>query len=148
MINLVFSLIQYVLMEGWPLTGLAGGIVDKKDQPTEPDPAQVDTLPAIGRLRRLPDGVSGVIRYMQMQDHYLHVHTDQGTGMVLGRMGDAVADLAGTDGLQVHKSWWVSRAAIERIEQVQRKRTIHLPDGTAIPVGRSFEPALRAAGWI
>jgi len=147
-INVVFSLIQYVLIEGWPLTG-AGD--DPEPLPNLRPEQVADNRPVVGRLRRRPDGihgVEGVIRYMQMQDHYLHVHTDQGNGLVLGRMSDAVADLQGTDGLQVHKSWWVSQAAIDCVRQENRKRTIRLKDGTVIPVGRSFAPALRAAGWF
>jgi len=140
-INVVFSLVQYGLIERWPLT-------HQSDDPDPPQEPGTDTRPVIGRLRRRPDGVQGVIRYMQMQDHYLHVHTDQGDGLILARMSDAVADLKGLDGQQVHKSWWVAQAAIEEITYKNRKRTILLKDGTQVPVGRSFEPALRAVGWF
>lgn len=144
-INIAFSLLQYLAIEKWPL-----GIKD--DEPaTLPGSggagASADR-PTVLHLRRRPDGVHGAIRYMQMQDHYLHVFTDQGDGLVLARMSDAVADLAGTDGLQVHKSWWVSRGAIDQIYLSGRKRVVRLDDGTEIPVGRSFEPALREAGWF
>ena len=140
-INIVFSLIQYTMIEGWPLTAPADTPVSQPEEPADP-------RPTIGRLRRRPEGVHGVISYMQMQDHYLHVRTDQGAGLVLGRMGDAVADLQGSDGQQVHKSWWVSRAAVDQITVANRKREILLLDGTVIPVGRSFESALRKAGWF
>jgi len=63
------------------------------------------------------------------------------------RISDAKRDLANTDGLQVHKSWWVSAAAVEVIRNENRKRVIRTHDGTEIPVGRSFEGDLKAAGW-
>jgi DNA-binding LytR/AlgR family response regulator len=62
-------------------------------------------------------------------------------------MRDAKRDLCQTDGLQVHKSWWVSAAAVAGIRQENRKRIIQMRDGTEIPVGRSFEKDLRKAGW-
>ncbi len=85
---------------------------------------------------------------MRMEDHYLRVVTDEGDGMTLHRMSDATRDLANTDGMQVHKSWWVSEAAVKEIRQENRKRIILTRDGTEVPVGRSFEPRLKDAGWI
>jgi DNA-binding LytR/AlgR family response regulator len=99
-------------------------------------------------LRRRPDGLNGTIRYMQMEDHYLRVHTDEGAGLTLHRMADAVEDLAESDGLQVHKSWWIAHAAVAEVRQIGRRRVLVATDGAEVPVGRSFEPTLRAAGWF
>ena len=103
--------------------------------------------PTVGMLARRPDGLGGTIRYMRMEDHYLRVFTDEGDGLTLHRMSDARRDLAGTDGMQVHKSWWVSAAAVSEVRQENRKRIIRTTDGTEVPVGRSFEPLLKKAGW-
>ncbi|NNE80666.1 MAG: LytTR family transcriptional regulator [Silicimonas sp.] len=144
-INLVFCLVQYLLIERWPIIeGADFGETAEHLQDVEP----ADHRPAIGRLSRKPDGLSGTIRYMRMEDHYLRVFTDEGDGLTLHRMKDAARDLAGTDGMQVHKSWWVSAAAVDQIRQENRKRIIKTTDGTDIPVGRSFETDLRAAGWL
>jgi hypothetical protein len=145
-INLVFCLVQYVLIEGWPLFDGAD-----QQEPHLPGASSEtnDTLrPTIGHLSRRPEGLSGTIQYMRMEDHYLRVFTDEGDGMTLHRMSDATRDLAKTDGMQVHKSWWVSAAAIDEIRQENRKRIIRTKDGAEIPVGRSFEGYLRDAGWI
>ena len=141
-INLVFCLVQYLLIEHWPFFD--------GEAATAPVPlgeVQPDTRPTIGLLSRRPDGLSCTIQYMRMEDHYLRVFTDEGDGMTLHRMSDATRDLAKTDGMQVHKSWWVSQAAIEEIRLENRKRIIRTKDGTEIPVGRSFEGDLRVAGW-
>ncbi|MDI3336916.1 LytTR family DNA-binding domain-containing protein [Defluviimonas aestuarii] len=148
-INTVFSLIQYVFIERWPLLSRAASEAVSRfpDHPGTPPPASPQ-LPAVNLLRRQPEGVNGVIRFLQMEDHYLRVHTDDGSGLVLYRMSDAAEDLAGTDGMQVHRSWWVSRAAVDSVRLENRKRTIVTKSGAEIPVGRSFEPALRKAGWF
>ena len=145
-INLVFCLVQYLLIERWPMFD---GAADQ--EPGLGDAAhlvdQLNTRPTIGHLSRRPEGLSGTIQYMRMEDHYLRVFTDEGDGMTLHRMSDATRDLAETDGMQVHKSWWVSAAAVDEIRQENRKRIIRARDGTEIPVGRSFEADLKRAGW-
>lgn len=144
-INLVFSIIQYALIERWPLFGPSPRVSESQDKQNG---RREDILPNVGMLRRSPDGLKGVIQYLQMEDHYLRVKTNMGSGLVLHRMSDAVEDLATTDGLQVHKSWWVSKAAVKEVVSKNRKRTVLTNDGTSIPVGRSFENSLKTAGWI
>lgn len=85
---------------------------------------------------------------MKMEDHYLHVTTDEGRGMTLHRLSDACRELDGTGGLQVHRSWWVARGAVRGVRQENRRRIITAVDGTEIPVGRSYEAKLREAGWF
>lgn len=147
-INLVFCLVQYILIEHWPVfeTG------EVNPPPIGSDKGGVQSggsvcRPRVGLLSRRPEGLCGTILYMQMEDHYLRVFTDEGDGLALHRMRDAKRDLCQTDGLQVHKSWWVSAAAVAGIRQENRKRIIQMRDGTEIPVGRSFEKDLRKAGW-
>jgi len=146
-INTVFSLLQYLLIERWPLFHL-DDVHLSGSTASIPRKGPEDSRPTVGMLRRRPDGLNGTIRYLQMEDHYLHVHTDEGSGLALHRMSDAIEDLASSDGLQVHKSWWVSFAAVEEIVSENRKKTVITKDGASIPVGRSFEKSLRAAGWI
>ena len=155
-INLVFCLVQFILIERWPLfeEDTESGPVDIGSQrvpstdPSGTTVALANGTPTVSMLSRRPDGLNGVIRYMQMEDHYLRVHTNEGVGITLHRMSDARRDLSESDGQQVHKSWWVSAAAISEIRHENRKRTIVAVDGTEIPVGRSFEPALKEAGWF
>lgn len=146
-INLVFCLLQYLLIERWPLFEAGGdGEADIANGLAVND--RPDPRPTITHLSRSPEGLSGTIRYMRMEDHYLRVFTEEGDGMTLHRMSDATRELDQTDGMQVHKSWWVSKAAVKEIRQEKRKRIILIEDGTEVPVGRSFEPSLKEAGWI
>jgi len=145
-INLSFSVVQYLLVEQWPiLTAARSDAEIQADLAEAKDAAQV---PAIGKLNRKPEGLNGRIQYMQMEDHYLRVHTDDGDGLALYRMSDAVEDLADTDGMQVHRSWWVARSAVKEVKRDRHKKALVVQDGTLVPIGRSYEKRLKNAGWI
>lgn len=113
----------------------------------EPQPATAGergVRPAI--LDRLPANLRGKLLYMSMQDHYVDVHTDKGNTLVLMRLADAIAETRGVDGIQVHRSHWVSRAAIAAAERRDGKLFLTTTDGAALPVSRSYMAAVREAG--
>jgi DNA-binding LytR/AlgR family response regulator len=82
-----------------------------------------------------------------MQDHYLAVHSTGGTEMILCRMEDAARELEGV-GCRVHRSWWVAKAAVVAVERDRQRLMLKLADDSRVPVGRSYRPNVRAAGWI
>lgn len=112
------------------------------------------TAPAIPQsprarlLRRLPPHLGSEIVALEMEDHYLRVHTRLGNDLILLRMRDALAELDGLDGAQVHRSWWVARAGIMGVERDGRSVTLALWGGLKAPVARSQVTALKAAGWL
>ena len=63
-------------------------------------------------------------------------------------MKDAVSELGGTDGMQVHRSYWVARDAVVKPEKKGRKTTLFLKNGLNVPVSESFLPSVREAGWL
>ncbi|MFC3712590.1 LytTR family DNA-binding domain-containing protein [Sphingoaurantiacus capsulatus] len=85
---------------------------------------------------------------LEMEGHYVRAHTAAGSTLILMRMRDAVAELDGIDGMQVHRSWWVARSAVENAAQHGRSITLRLKGGIKAPVARNSVPALRAAGWL
>lgn len=85
---------------------------------------------------------------VEAEDHYLRLHTDAGSDLVLMRLRDAVAALATVPGLQVHRSFWVARSAVTRIERRGQTALLVLGDGLTVPVGRTYMAGLRAAGWL
>ena len=128
----------------------------KPDDEVEPRPADEtsDTAasnapPEAALLARLSAGARADILHLRMQDHYVEVHTAAGMEMLLLRFRDAIREVEGVDGLQVHRSHWVARAAITRVE---RRRgggvVLHLANGSEVPVSRSFAPTLREKGWF
>ncbi len=82
--------------------------------------------------------------YIESEDHYLKIVRDCGVEFVRANLGE-VATALGTFGLRCHRSYWVSRAAIERRRRQGRQLLLVLKDGTEIPVGRSYEKAVRSA---
>lgn len=85
---------------------------------------------------------------VEAHDHYLRVHTDAGTELVTMRFADALAELSGAHGLQVHRSWWVVADAIEGVNWRRGAGEVRLAGGLAAPVSRAHAPQLKAAGWF
>jgi hypothetical protein len=100
------------------------------------------------RLQRLPDRLVRGLICLQMEDHYVRVHSRAGSQLVLISMREAIAGLAGRDGAQVHRSWWVVREAVSGIVSEGRNLRLRLVNGLEAPVSRSRVATLRAAGWL
>lgn len=99
-------------------------------------------------LDRLPLKLRGAQIYaVSAEDHYLRLHTSRGNDMILMRLTDAITELDGIEGGQVHRSWWVAREAIERVSRGEGKAVFHLKGGVEAPVSRTYAKALREAGW-
>ena len=100
-------------------------------------------------LERLPVRLrSAEIWAVEAEDHYLRVHTSAGQDLILLRMADAVAELEGQEGMQVHRSWWGARAAIADARRGDGRATLTLKDGSEAPVSRTYAAELRRRGWI
>ena len=105
--------------------------------------------PEAALLARLSAGTRADILHLRMQDHYVEVHTAAGMEMLLLRFRDAMHEVEGVDGLQVHRSHWVARAAVARVERRRGGAVVlHLVNGSEVPVSRSFAPTLREKGWF
>ena len=100
-------------------------------------------------LERLPVRLRGAeIWAVEAEDHYLRVHTSAGQDLILLRMADAVAELEGQEGMQVHRSWWVARGGIADARRADGRATLTLKDGAEAPVSRTYAAELRRRGWI
>jgi DNA-binding LytR/AlgR family response regulator len=100
-------------------------------------------------LERLPLKLRGAeVWAIEAEDHYLRLHTSKGQDLILLRLADAVAELQGIEGLQVHRSWWVARDAITDAKRGDGRATLTLKDGAEVPVSRTYAGLLRERGWI
>lgn len=99
--------------------------------------------PGLRFLSRLPAGVGTEIRYLQMQDHYLRVVAHGGEALILMSMRDAIAELDGVDGMQVHRSWWIALDDLVQVTKDGRKTVVVMSDGTQIPVSETYRDALK-----
>lgn len=98
-------------------------------------------------VARLSGPIEGQLLCLEMQDHYLVVHSSAGRELILCRMEDAARELAGL-GRRVHRSWWVAETARTATERDGQRLFLCLADGRRVPVGRSYRAGLRAAGWV
>jgi hypothetical protein len=102
-----------------------------------------------GFLASLPGRLGRELVCLEMEDHYLRVHTAAGNAMIHHRMGDAEAALVGViDGMRVHRSWWVARAAVSAWQRDGKTLTLTLVNGQSVPVARDRQPLVKAAGWL
>jgi len=108
----------------------------------------VDTLPQSRFLDRLPAAVGTDLIALEMEDHYVRAHTALGSELVLMRMRDAVAELDGIEGEQVHRSWWVARGAVADVKRDGRNLRLVLDNGLEAPVSRANVSLLKERGWF
>ena len=126
---------------GFTLLGQAR--LHKRRLESEAAEAQPAT-PSRGLLGAAPPSVL----CLQMEDHYVRVHTQSGSRLVLTTMSQAVAAMGGIEGLQVHRSWWVARKAVAEAVADGRNLRLRLVNGVVAPVARPAVAVVRAAGWI
>jgi len=122
-------------------------------RPSAPEPRAADRggaalAPANPLLDQLPAGLGSDVIALEMEDHYVRVHTALGSELVLMRLRDAIAHVAHVEGRQVHRSWWVARLAIEDVKREGRNVRLVLARGIEAPVSRAQVSELRNAGWI
>ena len=93
---------------------------------------------------RLPRKLGTDIIYLKVDDHYVKAYTPAGSGLILMRFADAVADLS-AHGLQVHRSYWVAKRYMKCVMQKDGRTVLRLTTGQDIPVSRTYLSAVRAA---
>ncbi|MBS0472233.1 MAG: LytTR family transcriptional regulator DNA-binding domain-containing protein [Proteobacteria bacterium] len=117
-------------------------------QPVETHAASPSAArPAI--FARFPAKLRGAaLHAVQAEDHYIRLHTSAGSDLMLLRFSDAMAELDGIEGAQIHRSWWVARDAVAGASREDGRLVLVLPGNLRAPVSRSFARALRAKGWF
>lgn len=126
-----------------------GYMADKSILAPPPATAPEGAGPVETFLSRLPLKYRQAELYaISSEDHYLRVHTSVGEELILMRLADAVRELDGGGGLQVHRSWWVARAAVKDVKRAGGKLSLVLPSGKEAPVSRTFQADVKAAGLI
>ncbi|WNC72064.1 LytTR family DNA-binding domain-containing protein [Thalassotalea psychrophila] len=93
----------------------------------------------------LPVEKRGELFCLEMSDHYLKVYTDKGHHLLLMRFKDALEMLADFQGLQTHRSWWVSLSAVTKLEKDGRKVFLLVNNELQVPVSRTYMDAVKAA---
>jgi hypothetical protein len=111
---------------------------------SEPSSAGVPPLAA-----RLPEKLKGgTILALEGEDHYVRVHTDKGSDLVLIRLTDAASEMGTAPRAQTHRSWWVMRSAVKSVRRDNGRVALVLTNGLEVPVSRGYASELREAGWL
>ena len=97
-------------------------------------------------IEQLPIEKRGKLYCLEMSDHYVKVYTDKGHHMLLMRFKDALSLLEKHPGLQTHRSWWVALDAISTVKKESRKTTLILENDLQVPVSRTYQAQVKAAG--
>lgn len=122
-----------------------------RERPVETHASAPGAAPA-RFLERLPPKLRGArLIAVQAEDHYLRLHTDAGSDLILMRLADALSELEGLEGAQTHRSWWVARDAVASVARGDGRAALTLNSGPSneliAPVSRRYARALREAGW-
>jgi len=116
-----------------------GAIVAGVGRRTAPVPS-----PAMALLDRLPNDMRGEILALCARDHYVIVFTARGKTEILMRLADAIDLLGDLDGVRVHRSHWVNRAAVIAQKRVDGRMFLVLKNDVEIPVSRSYRAEVAA----
>lgn len=109
------------------------------------DPAQQNPPRLLSRLRA---GFQPPIIALQSEDHYVRVHGQEGSELILMRLRDAIAEMDSVAGEQVHRSWWIARDGVKGAEKTGRTWTARLVNGQLAPVARESVDRLRRSGFL
>lgn len=115
-----------------PHADLLSGTMDvpATDSETSPDPEF---------LNRLKEISLSEIAALEAEDHYVRVHTETGSELIHYRFADAINEQGEESGMQVHRSYWVSKDFIESMVRRGRSFDIVLKGGKRIPVGQTYK---------
>lgn len=98
----------------------------------------------LDRLQRLELTGADDVLAVEAADHYIQVHTSRGKELVHYRFGDALAELRPFDGLQIHRSSWVSDRGVRRLVQSGNRLSVALITGEHLAVSASYRQSARA----
>ncbi|MEM6857205.1 MAG: LytTR family DNA-binding domain-containing protein [Pseudomonadota bacterium] len=85
----------------------------------------------------LPPALRGQISHaLCAEGHYVRVFTGSGEALVTMRFEDALRAMAGVDGFQTHRSWWVALEQIVNVKPIGSAYQATLRCGLEVPISR------------
>ena len=97
-----------------------------------------------GRIAR---SLRGDLLALEAEDHYVRLHHQSGSTLVLHRFSDAIAEIGSRDGLQVHRGWWVASGAVVGTFMRDGKRWLKLSNGMDVPISRTHLRRVIEQDW-
>ncbi len=118
------------------------------DPDTAAEPSLSEPEPQPRLMRRLPDGFEGPILRLTVEDHFVDVIAPGGTQRLRMRFADAIDEMDPVEGIYTHRSHWVTREAVERIDREGGRLFVVLTNGDRVPVSRTYRPQVEEAGLV
>jgi len=97
-------------------------------------------------LRKEPTTIVTDIIALSAEDHYIRVHTKRGSSLIHYRFSEAVTEMPKELGMQVHRSHWVKKNAINSLWKAGNGHRVSLGDDLEFPVSNRFIGLLKANG--
>jgi hypothetical protein len=130
---------QCVVLSGPVLTF----VIVRRELAARASPSRVPVVRPV-----VPAAAAEAVLCLRMEDHYVRVHTAGGSRLVSGPFERVIAGLGGVEGMRVHRSWWVARAAVVGVVADGRNLRLALRGDLSAPVSRASVARLREAGWL
>ncbi len=143
----------YLVMDVWSgmgvVLGVAAGVIAFRRVVRDSAMSQ-PSAPARDRLldRLSVEKTARVARVYSDNHHVRVIMADGSEHRLLMRLRDAVAEIDVEPGHWVHRSHWVSEAAISCVKQSDGRYVVELPCGNVIPIGPKYRPNLVEAGLL
>ncbi|WP_049833692.1 hypothetical protein [Octadecabacter temperatus] len=143
----------YLVMDVWSgmvcVLAIAAGIITFRRVVRE-SVAFPKAAPARDRLLdRLSIDKSARVARVYSDNHHVRVIMSDGSQhRLLMRLRDAVVEIDVEPGHWIHRSHWVSEAAISCVKQADGRDVVELPCGNVIPIGPKYRPNLVEAGLL
>lgn len=117
--------------------------------PSKMDRAKKDEQSPISDFwSRIPGRLGREIVALSAELHYVRVYTELGETLILYPFGRAVELLEEVNGMQIHRSHWVSLPHIDEILTIKNRTICRMIGGLELPVSRSYKAGLKAARRI
>lgn len=99
-------------------------------------------------LDRLPAKLGRNVIALEAEDHYVRVHTDLGSALILARLSDAIDELGIVEGVRVHRSYWVRKSAVQKASANGKGFLLRLSNGMEVPVSQGYKQLVRQSGIV
>lgn len=135
------------------LTGAADGTAGEAPAPAppvtnEPEFTEFGLPVRTGFRALMPYHLGTDVLSLSSEDHYVRVVTERGNALIRYRFSDALSEVKGLPGIQVHRSHWVSIRAIDRVVASGKAYRLILSNGTELPVSRTNVGVLKVSGLL
>lgn len=85
-------------------------------------------------MEKVPKELGSDLIYIKAEKQYVNVVTSKGSTLLLCGFNQAIDSLPSNYGLKLHRSFWVARKHIHKIDK--EARTVTLPNGLTLPISR------------